>query len=56
MKDLRSGRKIRSAFMIHGRVLEVQRKVPKQRKQATNKQGRNSKSNRENQRGKGKWG
>ena len=49
VKDPRSGRKIKSAFMVHGRVLEVERKVPKQRKQ-TNKQGRNSKSNRENQR------
>jgi len=29
-KDPRTGRKIKSSFMVHGRVLEVERKVPKQ--------------------------
>ena len=28
VKDQRTGRKIESAFMVHGRVLEVERKVP----------------------------
>lgn len=32
VKDPRSGRRVQSSFMIHGRVLDVERKDPKQRK------------------------